>query len=120
VVEIEEPVPRTLLLCVRGKLDEAVGLDLTRPLHTRSGTPEVTRVLVDLIAVTALTEAGVRALHLLYRDCRVKGLRLVLIGSANPAVHRVLYLSGLLPLVDVRPTVEAALRPHAFLHRPTR
>jgi hypothetical protein len=42
----------------------------------------------------------------------------LLVGTANPAVHRYLYLSGLLPLVDARPTVEAALRVRPSPRRP--
>jgi len=119
-VEVEEPAPRTLLLRVRGKLDDAACLDLTRILDERLAGPDLSRVLVDLISVITLTGAGVRTLHRLHRDCRVKGLHLVLVGTANPAVHRLLYLSGLLPLVDARPTVQAALRVRASPHRPAR
>jgi anti-anti-sigma factor len=95
---------------VRGELDEAASSELTRILDNRLGAPGVSRVLVDLIGVATLTSAGVCVLHRLHRDCRVRDLHLVLVGTANPAVHRLLYLSGLLPLVDARPTVQAALR----------
>jgi anti-anti-sigma factor len=110
-VEVEEPAPRTVLVRVRGELDEAAGLDLTSALDERLTARELSRVLVDLVGVTTLTNAGVCALQRVYRDCRVTGLRLVLVGTANPAVFRLLYLSGLLPLVDAQPTVQAALRP---------
>jgi anti-anti-sigma factor len=119
-VEVEEPSPRTLLLRVRGELDEAASSELTRILDNRLGAPEVSRVLVDLIGVVTLTSAGVCVLHRLHRDCRVRGLHLVLVGTTNPAVHRLLYLSGLLPLVDARPTVQAALHAHTSPHRPAR
>jgi anti-anti-sigma factor len=72
----------------------------------------VSRVVIDLAGVTTLTSAGVRAIHRLHRECRLAGRYLVFVGTANPAVHRYLYLSGLLPLVDARPTIHAALRVH--------
>lgn len=112
-VEVDEPAPRTLLLRVRGTFDEAVDLELTRVLDDRLGAPGVSRVVIDLAGVTTLTNAGVRTLHRLHRACRVTGLHLVFVGTANPAVHRYLYLSGLLPLVDARPTIQAALRVYA-------
>jgi anti-anti-sigma factor len=111
-VELEEPAPRTLLLRVRGTFDDAVDGELTRVLDDRLGSPGVSRVVIDLAGVTTLTGAGVRALHRLHRECRLAGRHLVVVGTANPAVHRYLYLSGLLPLVDARPTIQAALRVH--------
>jgi anti-anti-sigma factor len=97
---------------VRGAFDDAVDGELTRVLGDRLGSPVVSRVVIDLAGVTTLTSAGVRALHRLHRECRLAGRHLVFVGTANPAVHRYLYLSGLLPLVDARPTIQAALRVH--------
>jgi anti-anti-sigma factor len=111
-VEVEEPAPRSLLLRVRGAFDDAVDGELTRVLGDRLGSPVVSRVVIDLAGVTTLTSAGVRALHRLHRECRLAGRHLVFVGTANPAVHRYLHLSGLLPLVDARPTIQAALRVH--------
>jgi anti-anti-sigma factor len=119
-VEVEELVPRTLLLRVRGTFDEAAGLELTRVLDDRLGAPAVSRLVIDLVGVATLTSAGVSTLHGLHRDCRLTGLYLVLVGTANPAVHRYLHLSGLLPLVDARPTVQAALGIRPSTHRPAR
>jgi anti-anti-sigma factor len=117
-VEVEEPAPRTVLLCVRGTFDDAAALDVTRILDNRLRGSGVTEVVIDLAAVTTLASAGVLILHRLHRLCRTTGLHLVLVGTANPAVHRYLYLSGLLPLVDARPTVEAALRVRPSPRRP--
>jgi anti-anti-sigma factor len=109
-VEVEEPAPRTLLLRVRGAFDDAVDGELTRVLDDRLGSPGVSRVVIDLAGVTTLTSVGIGALHRLYRECRITSRHLVVVGAANPAVHRYLYFSGLLPLVDARPTIHAALR----------
>ena len=111
-IEVEEPAPRTLLLRVRGASDDAVDGELTRVLDDRLGSPGVSRVVIDLAGVTTVTSAGVCALHRLRRECRLAGRHLVFVGTANPAIHRYLYLSGLLPLVDARPTIHAALRVH--------
>jgi anti-anti-sigma factor len=116
-VEVEEPAPRTLLLRVRGTFDEAADLEMTRIVDDRLGAPGVSRVVIDLAGVTSLTSAGVSTLHRLHRACRVTGVHLVLVGTANPAAHRYLYLTGLLPLVDARPTVQAALQVQPSIHR---
>jgi anti-anti-sigma factor len=117
-VEVEEPAPRTVLLRVRGTFDEPAALDVTRILDNRLRGSRMTEVVIDLAGVTALASAGVSTLHRLHRLCRTTGLHLVLVGTANPAVHRYLYFSGLLPLVDARPTVEAALRARPSPRRP--
>jgi anti-anti-sigma factor len=119
-VEVEEPAPRTLLLRVRGTFDEAADLEMTRILDDRLGAPGVTRVVIDLVGVATLTSTGVSTLHRLHRACRVTGGHLVLVGTANPAVNRYLYLTGLLPLVDARPTVQAALQVQPSTYRPGR
>ena len=103
---------------MRGTFDEATGLELARVLDDRLGAPGVFRVVMDLAGVTSLTSAGVSTLHRPHRDCRVTGVHLVLVGSANPAVHWYLYLTGLLPLVDARPTVQAALQVQPSTYRP--
>jgi anti-anti-sigma factor len=102
---------------VRGTFDEAADLEMTRILDDRLGAPGVSRVVIDLAGVTSLTSAGVSTLHRLHRACRVTGVHLVLVGTANPAAHRYLYLTGLLPLVDARPTVQAALQVQPSIHR---
>jgi len=99
-----------VLLHVRGTFDEAAGLAVVQILDDRLGDSAIAHVVIDLVGVTTLGSGGVTTLHLVHRACRTTGLHLVLVGTANPAVHRYLYLSGLLPLVDARPTVEAALR----------
>jgi anti-anti-sigma factor len=120
VDEVEEPAPRTVLLRLRGSFDEPAALDVTRILDDRLRGFGMTEVVIDLAGVTALASAGLSTLHRLHRLCRTAGLHLVLVGTANPAVHRYLYLSGLLPLVDARPTVEAALRTRPSAGRPAR
>jgi anti-anti-sigma factor len=117
-VDVEEPAPRTVLLRLRGTFDEAAALEVTRILDDRLRGSGMTEVVIDLVGVTTLASAGVSSLHRLHRLCRTTGLHLVLVGTANPAVHRYLYLSGLLPLVDARPTVEAALRVRRSPRRP--
>jgi anti-anti-sigma factor len=119
-VEVEEPAPRTLLLRVRGTFDEAADLEMTRILDDRLGAPGVTRVVIDLVGVATLTSTGVSTLYRLHRACRVTGGHLVLVGTANPAVHRYLYLTGLLPLVDAHPAVQEALQVQPSTYRPGR
>jgi anti-anti-sigma factor len=111
-VEAEEPAPRTLLLRVRGELDMANVAELHTVLDDELGEGEFSWIVVDLSRVTLVDTAALRTLQDLRRRCRLQNMQLVLVGTANPAVHRPLRLTGLLPLFDTRPTVQAALRGH--------
>jgi anti-sigma B factor antagonist len=111
-VEAEEPAPGTLLVRLRGEVDEAVADRMSDVLDEELDGP-FCRVLVDLSRVALLSSAGLRSLQHLRRRCRAHRAHLVLVGAANPPVHRALRVSGLLPLFDIRPTVQAALYGHA-------
>jgi anti-anti-sigma factor len=108
-VEAEEPAPRTLLLRVRGELDEAGGIKLGTVLDEELADHGFSRILLDLSRVTLLATAGLSVLQRVRRLCRAQGMHLLLVGTAHPAVHRPLRVTGLLPLFDTRPTVQAAL-----------
>jgi anti-anti-sigma factor len=111
-IEAEEPAPRTLLLRLRGELDEPATTQLNIVIDDELRNVECRRILVDLSRVTLLSSAGLRALQQLRRRCRVHKMHLVLIGTSRPAVHRPLRITGLLALFDTRPTVQAALHGH--------
>jgi anti-anti-sigma factor len=112
-VEIEEAAPRTLLVRVRGDLDGAATTQLRTELDRELAELSTSLLLLDLGRVTLLGSAALGLLVDLRRRCRVEDRHLVLIGTATPAVHRPLRLSGLLPLFDTRLTVPAALHcPH--------
>ena len=108
-VEVEEPAPRTLLVKVRGDLDDPVLDRLTETLDDQLADARFSRVVLDLTRVTLLPPAAVELLRRLRRRCRVDGGHLVLVGTGHPAVHRPLRVSGLLPLFDTRPTVQSVL-----------
>jgi anti-anti-sigma factor len=113
-IEIEEAAPRTLLVRVRGDLDAEVTAQLRAELDREMAEMPVQILLVDLSRVTLFGSAGIGLLLELHRRCRVEDRHLVLVGTACPAVHRPLRISGLLPLFDTRLTVQAALhRPYA-------
>jgi anti-sigma B factor antagonist len=113
-VEIEEAGPRTLLVRVRGDLDDAATTRLRTELDQELAELPISLLVVDLGRVTLLGSAALALLLHLRRRCRVEGRHLVLVGTARPAVNRPLRISGLLPLFDTRLTVQAALhRPYA-------
>jgi anti-anti-sigma factor len=118
-VEAEQPAPRTLLLRVRGELDQATTVNLDTVLDNELGEPGVSRILVDLSRVTLLGTAALRTLQQLRRRCRLQNTHLVLVGTGHPAVHRPLRITGLLPLFDTRPTVQAALHQTALHGHPS-
>ena len=116
-VEAEEPAPRTLLLRLRGDLD-ASGTDRLRTvLDDELADGGFSRILVDLSRVTLLSTAALTVLQQLRRRCRTQQMHLVLVGASRPAVHRPLQTSGLLPLFDIRPTLQAALYGNAVPRR---
>ena len=113
-LEIEEAAPRTLLVRVRGDLDADATAQLRAALDREVAELRVSLLLIDLGRVTLLGSAAMGLLLELHRRCRVEDRHLVLVGTARPAVHRPLRISGLLPLFDTRLTVQAALhRPYA-------
>lgn len=112
-VEAEELAPRTLLVRLRGDLDASGVARLTAVLDDELADGGFSRILVDLSRVTLLATAALTVLQQLRRRCRTQQLHLVLIGAGRPAVHRPLHIAGLLPLFDIRPTLQAALQGHS-------
>ena len=108
-VEVEEPAPRTLLVTVRGDLDDPVLTLLRTTVDEELGRARFSRVVLDLSRVTLLPSPAVDLLRRLRRRCRVEAGHLILVGTGHPAVHRPLRISGLLPLFDARPTLRSAL-----------
>lgn len=113
-VEAEEPAPRTLLLRLRGDLDAAGTGRVTAVLDDELAHGGVSRILVDLSRVTLLSTAALTVLQQLRRRCRTQQMHLVLVGAGRPTVHRPLQISGLLPLFDIRPTLQSALAGRAI------
>ena len=117
LIEVEEPAPRTLLVTVRGALDEPATTTLRNVLDAELTSARFSRVVLDLGRVTLLGSPGLDLLRRLRRRCRVDGGHLVLVGAGHPAVHRPLRISGLLPLFDTRPTVRSVLQGNGEAHR---
>jgi anti-anti-sigma factor len=109
-LEVEELAPGTLLLRLGGRLDASAADSLEDALSQRLVESRLRRIVVDLSEVALLAPSALRLFLRLRRRCRVEARHLVLVGVSQPTVNRPLRLSGLLPLFDIRPTVEAALR----------
>ena len=62
-VEAEEVAPQTLLLRVRGELDETVSAELTAIVDEELREFSFARILVDLSRVTLLGSAALNALQ---------------------------------------------------------
>jgi len=113
-VEIEEVAPRTLLVRVRGDLGPEAAAQLRRDLDAELAETPVSRLLIDLSRVTLLGPVAVDLLLRLHGRCRIENRHHVLVGTAHPPVHRPLQSSGLLRLIDARPTIAAALHQQAL------
>ena len=118
-VEVEEPAPRTLLVKVRGDLDEPILKLLRRTLDEELGAARFARVVLDQSRVPLLPSPAGDLLRRLRRRCQIDEGHLVLVGTGHPAVHRPLRISGLLPLFDTRPTVQSVLSGGSAPRRPT-
>jgi anti-sigma B factor antagonist len=108
-LKIEQAAARTLLVRVRGDLDAEAAAQLHAELTRELAELPASLLLFDLGRVTLLGSAALRLLLELRRRCRADDRHLILVGTACPAVHRPLRVSGLLPLFDTRPTIQAAL-----------
>lgn len=108
-VEVTAPAPHTLLVTVRGALDDRSTARLHGILAAELTATRYSRVVLDLSEVTLLTAPALDLLRRLRRRCRVEGGHLILVGTGHPAVHRPLRISGVLPLFDARPTVRSVL-----------
>lgn len=109
-IEAQEPAQGTLLVRLGGSLGAAAVDSIDDCVDRRLIEPELRRLVVDLSRVVQLAPAALSLLVRLHRRCRVENRHLVLVGVSRPAVSRALRMSGLLPLFDIRPTVDAALR----------
>jgi anti-anti-sigma factor len=113
-LEIEEAAPQTLLVRVRGDLDAGATARMHAELDEELAGAAIARVLIDLSRVTLVGQEALHLLLHLHRRCRAENAHLVLIGTARPEVNRPLRTSGLLPLFDTRPSLQAALyQPYA-------
>ena len=108
-VEVTEPAPHTVLVTVRGPLDDPSAARLRGILDAELTATHYSRVVLDLSRLTLLAPPALDLLRRLRRRCRVEGAHLLLVGTGHPAVHRPLRITGLLPLFDARSTVRSAL-----------
>ena len=108
-IEVQEPAQGTLLVRLAGSLGGAAVDSINDCLDRRLAESELRRLVVDLGEVVQLAPS---ALNLWCTAPPLPGRNrhLVLVGVSQPAVNRALRMSGLLPLFDIRPTVEATLR----------
>lgn len=109
-VEVQRPLPLTVVVRPGGELDTGAtaALDVVLQHEIDGSTP--CRIVLDLSRVHSMSSAALQLLLRLHRQCRVRGVHLVLVGTGLPAVNQPLRISGLLPLFDARATVEVALR----------
>lgn len=107
----DRPAPHTLLVRIGGEFDDDVVDALADGLEERMRAVRFRRLVLDLSRVTSLTPPALSFLLRLRRHCRIEGQHLALVGVARPAVNKPLRISGALPLFDIRPTIESAIRP---------
>jgi anti-anti-sigma factor len=113
-VEIEWPLPRTVVVRLCGDLDDAATGALEHVLQRQLAGSTPCRLVLDLSRVELLGPAALKLLLRLHRQCRVHDIHLMLVGTGQAPVNRPLRANGLLPLFDARPTVESATRGFAY------
>jgi anti-anti-sigma factor len=97
-----------LLARLRGKLSLETVRDFLNVLRAEPAP----RLVLDMSGVTFLDSSGVGALVSLFVGRRTNGRSLVLAGM-TPQAEAVLEVSGLMKLLPILPTVEAALTQRA-------
>ena len=94
-----------VIVSVHGELDLATAPQLDEALRAR---PPGTRLVIDLSGCTFLDSSGVRVLALQATEVANQGSRLELV-VVDTGIARVLEITGIDTLIDVHPSLEAAL-----------
>lgn len=102
-VRVETTPSGAVVLHVLGELDLATAPRLEAAIADAVASP---RVVVDLSSCTFLDSAGVRVLTSAGRE---PAPRRVAVISADPGILRVLEITGMDTLLDIYPTLDAAL-----------
>jgi len=102
-----EQQPDGVVLVVRGEIDVAVTSQLTDALREAIGEGG-RRVVVDLEGVDFIDSAGLGVLVAGLKRARTRGGDLALVAT-GVSVTKVLEITGLHRIIDVRETREAAL-----------
>jgi anti-sigma B factor antagonist len=93
---------------LRGELDLSNVARLHRVI-AESASGEAGALVLDLTDLTFMDSAGIRMLVELAGDLASHRRRLLVVLSPENPTHRSLELSGVLPALEVAPTIEAAL-----------
>lgn len=89
-------------IAIQGEIDLDNAAEVRRQL-LGSISNQVRTVVVDLTGVTYLDSTGVRILSALAQRLRLLQIHLELVAPVGSPVRRIVELSGLLPLTDLRP-----------------
>jgi anti-sigma B factor antagonist len=106
---VEQKDDDVLLAAIEGEIDASNAGDLHDRLR-RLLTNRSDALVVDLVATTYIDSAGINLLFELAADLLQRQQRLYLVVAEQSAIARMISITGLLQVVPVHPTREAALR----------
>jgi anti-sigma B factor antagonist len=104
-VTVESARDGSAVVRVNGDLDLLGSPRLEEALEATEDAP---RVVIDLTACTFLDSSGVRVLTMTARKTSARGARLALV-AADPAVVRVLEITGIDTLVSMHSSLDDAI-----------
>ncbi|MBE3596491.1 MAG: anti-sigma F factor antagonist [Hydrogenibacillus sp.] len=99
---------RVLIARVAGELDHHTAPSLRETLERAIEEADVVHVVLNLSSLSFMDSSGIGVILGRYKQLSAKGGRMVVCGL-GPTVQRIFELSGLLKILTVAPSEEAAL-----------
>ena len=102
----ETVVNEVLVVRPEGRLDGVTSPEFGDALSAK--LDEHSAMVVEFTDVVYVSSAGLRVILMAAKKCRQTGGKMVLCGLSEP-IHEVFEISGFLSIIDVRPSLDAAL-----------
>ena len=107
-VTTETPAEGVTVLRLSGRIDAAAAADFEAILLPRAEDPAVTRIVLEGAGMDYIASAGLRAILRAVKALTARKAKLYGAGLL-PSVTSVLKMTGFLPFIELRPTVDECL-----------
>lgn len=104
-----EKLNNNLLVQFKGELDHHSTEDARRKIDQQYFDQTMKNIILDLRGLTFMDSSGIGLIMGRYKNCVEKKGSIVIIND-NTYVDKILNMSGLLKIIKVYPTIEAAIK----------
>lgn len=104
-----EKLNNNLLVQFKGELDHHSTEDARRKIDQQYFNQTMKNIILDLRGLTFMDSSGIGLIMGRYKNCIEKKGSIVIIND-NTYVDKILNMSGLLKIIKVYPTIEAAIK----------